>query len=132
MKSLASNAIDYVAIQGREENGLFHIQGAGKKINRPYGVATSLKIPSDLMDWLRNHVPATEQSLANTSQMYIPLRAAMRDESVHVQVSSADQFNREYGAAFDVVGSKNLAAFVLAEVSWLDVPDPDIDGKVIY
>ena len=101
-KSFASIKNDYTVVQGRMKDGKLHIQGRGDNVNRDYGVAVDFPIMSDLADWLDNDVDHYEKSLAGTEAMYFPLQYALRGDNVHFQVAGESNFNRAYGAMFNV------------------------------
>lgn len=47
-----------------------HLQGYGKKQNRPYGFAEKFKVPHEMTQWLMTHTP-THMSFASDQVFYI-------------------------------------------------------------
>ena len=99
-KSFATSKTDYTAIQGRIKGGILHIQGSGDNVNRDYGVAVDFPVDPTIQAYLEQR-PHTEKTLAGTDAMYFPLQYAIRGNYIHFQVRG-NNFNRGYGAAFDV------------------------------
>ena len=100
VKSFATSKNDYTVVQGRMRDDVLHIQGAGKEVNRSYGVAVDFPVDESLVDWF-DELYATKKSLAGTDAMYFTLQYAIRGNAIHFQVAG-DNFNRNYGAAFNV------------------------------
>ena len=101
-KSFASSKNDYTVVQGRMKKGKLHIQGNGEEVNRSYGVAVDFPVMSDLAEWFDTCLYHSYPSLAGTEAMYFTLQYAIRDGNIHFQVAGNENFNRQYGAAFNV------------------------------
>jgi len=103
-KSLAGTSQVYVSLQGSIRVGCLHIQGAGPEVNRPYGLAIDIPasvLPEGLWDWLRE-LNAPLNSLYSVSGVcYFPMQARPKGDNLHFQVLGAE-FNRSYGATFDI------------------------------
>ena len=107
MKSLASEATDYVPVQIRKTGfGTLHVQGKGAKTNRAYGVAGNVNVDAGLSTWI-DTVETSHSSLANTGKQYISAQVARRGSNFHFQIlSDSSPFvgvgSRDYGAVFDI------------------------------
>lgn len=116
MKSLATSTTDYVQIQARRESdNSLHIQGKGPETNRKYGVAVSVSCPANLAAWFLNQksTPKNSSLHKGSDAQYLPAQATIRGNSVHIQVKGSN-FNRAYGAAFNIDNNGDLRSFVAA------------------
>lgn len=126
-KSLAGTSATYVELQIQAASGILHIQGAGGKINRDYGVSDDMKIPNDVYKWIAQQ-KLTLPSLTGSSNRYAPAQARLEKKGVgenakahiHLQVhrtSGSGIFNRTYGLSlvFPAKHTPSLHAFLEAE-----------------
>jgi len=104
VESLAGTGKKYVLMQGKIVENTLHIQVKhDKEINRPYGFAYDIELPADLAEAIDEYAPRVVKSLANTGVDYFLLQAKpVGDGTVHFQIELVEEYNREYGAAFDV------------------------------
>jgi hypothetical protein len=121
MESLAygSDMDDYVTVQIRSTGiNSLHLQGKGTKVNRAYGVSANIKnVPTKLIVWMNNEIPGYISSLAGTNQKYISAQVAIRGDNLHFQIPSSDEFNRDYGASFDVPIDSDVSAFIKVNIT---------------
>lgn len=129
LESLAGTEKTYLAVQVRTNNDIYgdwhvlHLQGGGgEEGNRPYGVATNVKVKSSLAKWIRDEVPHNLTSLADDSQAtYISARVRVSDDGDRIQFQiPGPSHNRPYGAAFSIDTSvydmKPLRTWILANI----------------
>jgi hypothetical protein len=111
--SLAGTDKSYAVLQVRMKGGRLHVQGRGVAVNRDYGVAVEVDVPLKLATWIdgQHH---TEPSLAGTGMKYVPCQVRLRNSVAHFQIPGGE-YNRDYGAAFDVEGVGPLTTFLLNE-----------------
>lgn len=106
MESLAGTGKVYKELQARVyPNEGLHLQGKGEPVNRDYGFADTLFFGAGPMDkefliWAVE-LDHSVTSLASHAA-YFPIQARLRSNgTVHFQIRDGN-FNRSYGAAFDV------------------------------
>lgn len=110
LKSQAGTAAMYVPLQARLYSSTdLHIQGAGVSVNRPYGFALTVAIPSELGKFFAKQ-PRPLTSLA-TNAKYAPFQARVRGGRVHCQMVDGG-LNRDYGASFDIEDAPELMEFI--------------------
>lgn len=110
--SLAETDTIYVVLQARLEGSRLHVQGAGPKANRDYGVAEDIffsRMSQELRDWFRQwhteKVHFRRKSLSKGSgERYARIHARLNGLRIHFQVYG-NSLNRSYGAAFDIPNS---------------------------
>lgn len=114
-QSEAGTGRKYVVMQGRAyPGGVLHLQGAGHKANRKYGISFNVT-PGDENTNYVDGQDRTLDSMANTGQKYYPVFVRPRQTTIHFQVKNGST-NRNYGRAFDVPREGNEALWTwLAE-----------------
>ena len=109
MELLASKAGTcelYVPVQGRiYPDHKLHIQGWGPVVNREYGVAVDLDMPTELEEWWEEQ-EHTIPSQAGTTAQYVGLQVRLEGDFIHGQVVGAS-LNRGYGVSMDIHRTPN-------------------------
>ena len=100
--SLAGTGRTYRQAQARIwSDGRFHLQVAGKEVNRPYGLSMSLAMPSDGPDAI-DGTAVRRESLTGGGKVYAEVQFVVNPGNIlHVQIEDGDG-NREYGFALDL------------------------------
>lgn len=109
-KSLAGSGKNYVEIQIKttKKEKMWNLQGAGKNVNRDYGVAEPVDWVGILKDRLIKYlykIPRYFPSFAEKSQeRYVLVYARLMAErgTVKFQVPHMKSFDRRYGASFEI------------------------------
>lgn len=112
--SLAGTGRTYRQAQARRwSNGEFHLQVAGKKVNRSYGLSAQFPMPEEGLAALKG-TAIKRTSLAGSSKEYAEVQFVVNPGNIlHIQVEDGDG-NREYGFAVDIPISDEAAAQLAA------------------
>ena len=96
-------------------DGQLHFQGIGIEMNREYGLAVDVRVPTSISDWLLNQV-ATLDSAAGGGNIYVPaeMKQYEVDGETHYQIfiksESGDILNHPDGAMLNMKPKSNTVA----------------------
>ena len=117
VESKAGTGRSYVVVQGRMYPGKqLHIQGLGRESNRGYGISANVPVSAEMAFYIDKQAIVAE-SAAGTGKRYMEIRVRPRPDTLHFQIENGE-FNRGYGAAFDVPASAapELYQWLLEEI----------------
>jgi hypothetical protein len=137
-----------IQVRCQYSDNMIHVQGIGNPEptggNRKYGMATELRVPIELTNWLKGQEP-TAKSPASGDQLYIPLRLVRYVVDSHTPcyqlfieatAPGGDPLNHPMGAVLDMQPLsqpvKDLIAFCEAneiQVDSTDEPYSDNAGE---
>ena len=115
--SKAGTGRPYVVVQGRMYPGKqLHIQGLGRKANRDYGISANVPVSAETAFYIDKQA-IVAKSAAKTGKAYMKIRVRPRPGTLHFQIENGE-FNRGYGAAFDVesAAAPKLFQWLLEEI----------------